>query len=85
MRNVLINGATERVRTVDLYLGKVPLYQLSYSRFGSEIVAGSKGPAKMIDAQAPASPSAGAQQKLTHLSAFRCQVWLRITGHAAFR
>ena len=26
------NGATERVRTVDLYLGKVPLYQLSYSR-----------------------------------------------------
>ncbi len=32
MRNVLINGATERVRTVDLYLGKVPLYQLSYSR-----------------------------------------------------
>ncbi len=32
MRNVLKSGATERVRTVDLYLGKVPLYQLSYSR-----------------------------------------------------
>ena len=25
-------GASERVRTVDLYLGKVPLYQLSYTR-----------------------------------------------------
>ncbi len=32
MRKVLKSGATERVRTVDLYLGKVPLYQLSYSR-----------------------------------------------------
>ncbi len=32
MPNVLKVGATERVRTVDLYLGKVPLYQLSYSR-----------------------------------------------------
>ena len=32
IRNPLKNGATERVRTVDLYLGKVPLYQLSYSR-----------------------------------------------------
>lgn len=27
-------GAGERVRTVDLYLGKVPLYQLSYTREG---------------------------------------------------
>ena len=26
------NGAGNRVRTGDLYLGKVPLYQLSYSR-----------------------------------------------------
>ena len=28
----LKNGAGNRVRTGDLYLGKVPLYQLSYSR-----------------------------------------------------
>ena len=28
-------GAGNRVRTGDLYLGKVPLYQLSYSRFCS--------------------------------------------------
>ena len=26
-------GAGNQVRTGDLYLGKVPLYQLSYSRF----------------------------------------------------
>lgn len=28
----LENGAGNRVRTGDLYLGKVPLYQLSYPR-----------------------------------------------------
>ena len=29
-------GAGKRVRTVDLYLGKVSLYQLSYSRISTE-------------------------------------------------
>ena len=27
-----INGASEEVRTLDIYLGKVVLYQLSYAR-----------------------------------------------------
>jgi hypothetical protein len=31
----LIFGAGNQVRTGDLYLGKVPLYQLSYSRIFS--------------------------------------------------
>jgi hypothetical protein len=31
-RNFLISGAGNEARTRDLYLGKVPLYQLSYSR-----------------------------------------------------
>jgi hypothetical protein len=31
-------GAGERVRTVDLNLGKVALYQLSYTRFGAPIL-----------------------------------------------
>ena len=30
------HGAGERARTVDLYLGKVPLYQLSYTRGEAE-------------------------------------------------
>ena len=33
-RAFFLFGAGERVRTVDLYLGKVPLYQLSYTREG---------------------------------------------------
>ena len=32
----MLYGAGERVRTVDLNLGKVALYQLSYARFTAE-------------------------------------------------
>jgi hypothetical protein len=32
------SGAGERARTVDLNLGKVPLYQLSYTRLGLPIL-----------------------------------------------
>ena len=31
-----MNGAGDRIRTGDINLGKVALYQLSYSRFGLE-------------------------------------------------
>ena len=30
------NGAGERVRTANIHLGKVVLYQLSYARIGNE-------------------------------------------------
>jgi hypothetical protein len=33
MQGLYVFGAGNQVRTGDLYLGKVPLYQLSYSRF----------------------------------------------------
>ena len=33
MGEVQKNGASERIRTVDIHLGKVTLYQLSYTRF----------------------------------------------------
>ena len=39
--NLILNGAGNESRTRDLNLGKVALYQLSYSRI-SEIFAGSK-------------------------------------------
>ena len=31
-----MNGAGDRIRTGDINLGKVALYQLSYSRFGRD-------------------------------------------------
>ena len=33
------NGASEEVRTLDIYLGKVVLYQLSYARIHTMSVA----------------------------------------------
>ena len=33
LQGFFVFGAGNQVRTGDLYLGKVPLYQLSYSRF----------------------------------------------------
>ena len=40
-------GAAEESRTLDLYLGKVSLYQLSYCRIGARIIqrSGSVGQA----------------------------------------
>ncbi len=35
-------GAGEESRTLDLYLGKVSLYQLSYSRMGTDIYCNRK-------------------------------------------
>ena len=32
------NGASEEVRTLDIYLGKVVLYQLSYARMHLQVV-----------------------------------------------
>ena len=32
------NGASEEVRTLDIYLGKVVLYQLSYARIPLQVV-----------------------------------------------
>ena len=49
-------GAGNEVRTRDLNLGKVALYQLSYSRFGGRNCIGLPAPVKPI--QGPFSPSA---------------------------
>ena len=50
-----MSGAGNEVRTRDLNLGKVALYQLSYSRFGGRNCIGLPAPVKPI--QGPFSPS----------------------------
>lgn len=66
-------GAGERARTVDLYLGKVPLYQLSYTRGRAQIVAGRPGLSRTKAVRRPDRRS------------FRYYWPLCIAGHAARR